>query len=78
MRKRISSSLSWSASLIEIADMSDGDEGLTDRQRYVLDLALPCPAKKCSAAQWVPCTKLDLGIVHFGRRLQRLLREARR
>jgi hypothetical protein len=49
------------------------DEGLTDRQRYVLDLAIPCPAKKCRSAQWVPCKDLDVGVVHFGRRLKRLL-----
>jgi hypothetical protein len=53
------------------------DEGLTDRQRYVLDIAAPCPAKGCHAAQWVPCKDLDVGVVHFGRRLQRLLRDFR-
>lgn len=41
------------------------------------DLLLPCPAKRCRAAAGTECVALDTGIVHFGRRLQRLLKDIR-
>lgn len=37
------------------------------------DLTIPCPAKGCRAAAGKECKKLEPGIVHFGRRLKRLL-----
>lgn len=42
-------------------------------EQYVLDLTIRCPHKKCKADVGKPCVGLN-GIVHFSRRLQRLLR----
>lgn len=43
---------------------------MTEHQK---DLAIPCPAKQCRAANGRACKGLPRGIVHFGRRLLRLL-----
>lgn len=55
----------------EIAKLTNG---MSAHQK---DLLLPCPAKQCGAAAGAECVALDTGIVHFGRRLQRLLKGIR-
>lgn len=45
------------------------------KQTYRLDLATACPAKGCLAPVGRECKKLSPGIVHFGRRMKRLLIE---
>jgi hypothetical protein len=39
-----------------------------------LDLMVPCPNKKCGAAEGEECKGLEPDIVHFARRVKRLLR----
>jgi len=46
-------------------------------REHCLDLVLDCPAKGCGAGAGQECRGLDSGIVHFGRRLLRLLRGIR-
>jgi hypothetical protein len=43
---------------------------LTEHER---DLLIPCPAKACPAGYNEECVGTEKGIVHFGRRLKRLL-----
>lgn len=42
-----------------------------------LDTSWACPVKTCRAKPGEPCRGVKRGIVHFGRRVQRLLRELR-
>ncbi len=42
-------------------------------QANELDLTIACPAKQCRAAIGRPCAGLAPEIVHFARRLKRLL-----
>ncbi len=43
---------------------------LTDHDK---DLIVDCPAKKCLAPERKECVGTEEGVVHFGRRLKRLL-----
>ena len=47
------------------------------RAAYVADLAIPCPSTACFAEAGQECKGLRTGIVHFARRLKRLLAEKR-
>ncbi len=51
--------------------------GLPDpaADRYARDLTIPCP--ECLEATGAPCAGPPEGIVHFGRRLKRLILERR-
>ena len=51
-------------------------EGLNQHQK---DLLIPCPVKLCSANEGEECRGHDTkrGIVHFGRRVKRLLKGIR-
>jgi hypothetical protein len=42
------------------------------------DFAIPCPAKKCGAQVGEPCQGLSGNLVHFARRLKRILIQAGR
>jgi hypothetical protein len=45
---------------------------------YEEDIKVPCPNKKCKAEVGQPCniaSDLNPTIIHFGRRVKRLLRE---
>jgi hypothetical protein len=44
------------------------------RRQYRLDLTIECPSKDCGALVGKPCKGMEPQIVHFGRRLKRLLR----
>ena len=44
-----------------------------DFSMYRADLTIPCPATKCSSPIGKPCRDLSPGVVHFARRLKRLL-----
>ena len=55
--------------LLEIA----GEHG----EQHALDLAIPCPARKCGAAETEECKGQKPGVVHFARRLKRMLSERR-
>lgn len=48
---------------------------VTKKQEHQLDIAVQCPAKKCLAKSGKECKSLNVGIVHFGRRLKRLMVE---
>lgn len=43
---------------------------LTEHEK---DLLVDCPATKCRAAERTECTGTEEGVVHFGRRVMRLL-----
>lgn len=51
-------------------------EALSQHQK---DLVIPCPVKLCSALEGEECRGHDVkkGIVHFGRRVKRLLKGIR-
>lgn len=42
------------------------------------DFAIPCPDKKCGAQVGEPCRGLAGSLVHFGRRLKRILLQVER
>lgn len=44
-----------------------------DSDAHLADLAVDCPARGCGAVVGAECVGTAPGIVHFGRRLKRLL-----
>lgn len=46
-------------------------------EQHALDLAIPCPTRRCGAGVAEECNdpQLKPGVVHFARRLKRMLSE---
>lgn len=47
----------------------------TDEEIYLKDISIECPGKTCKASVGKPCEGLEGHLVHFSRRLKRLLNE---
>ena len=57
------------------AQFSEALESITDEHEK--DLLVRCPNKGCEALKGAECKHTDPGIVHFGRRIRRLLKGIR-
>jgi hypothetical protein len=63
--------------LIRLAPAMTDEEflaALAALDEHEKDLVIPCPNKRCHAKEGDECRGLPVGVVHFGRRLYRLLK----